>query len=659
VRGPAALLVLGLGCLTTVQARQATAPQTTFKAGVDLVQVDVSVLDRNRRPVRGLTAADFTVLEDGKPTAIVAFAPVELPERPVPSPADAAWRRNVAPDVIANDLPRDGRLVVILFDHTIMLVQQPLARRIATAAVDALGPADLAAIVHTVDGTPQGLTKDRTRLLAAINATYMGLADGDPALADAAGAGTQAARSQSRASSPWDRGQCPGGLCTLETVTRIADALRDAPRRKMLVFIGTSLRLQSTEPESAELKQGRERMFRALEVANLTVYSMDPTGLETLAADASRPSGARPSADRTPLMETNLIRQGNLAVIAERTGGRAIVNANSPDSLVPAILAESGSYYTLGFRPGNRAADGRFHQVAVRVDRRNVSVHARKGYYADRGSRPVVSVDAAAAPRALLDALSGNWPVSDLPVHAAVSPFADPAGARPVAVLVIATRRSAEGRGNRPVNVLAEAFDTNGRSVNYHHQALDIGAALSASGSSDYEILSRLPLEPGRYEIRVGVHDAADDRVGTVHTYLDVPNFARAPLSASGIVLDAAPGPLSAPDGMFGSLFDARPTARRTFSRADTVTALLRLYQGGRDTPAAVKIRSQIQDTSGTPVLDDTTTAAAERFNDPGRSADFRLNLPVERLDPGEYLLTVEISLGSRVERRDVRFSVR
>ena len=41
----------------------------TFRTGVDAVQLDVSVLDKDRRPVRGLTAADFTVLEDGKPTS--------------------------------------------------------------------------------------------------------------------------------------------------------------------------------------------------------------------------------------------------------------------------------------------------------------------------------------------------------------------------------------------------------------------------------------------------------------------------------------------------------------------------------------------------------------------------------------------------------------
>ena len=64
------LLAVWLGvfvCLSAQQPPTAPSQTPTFRTGVDAVQLDVSVLDKDRRPVRGLTAADFTVLDNGKP----------------------------------------------------------------------------------------------------------------------------------------------------------------------------------------------------------------------------------------------------------------------------------------------------------------------------------------------------------------------------------------------------------------------------------------------------------------------------------------------------------------------------------------------------------------------------------------------------------------
>lgn len=59
--------------------QQVPSGQAQFRAAVDLVQLDVSVLDRDRRPVRGLTAADFTILENGRARGRVGRS---QPERP-------------------------------------------------------------------------------------------------------------------------------------------------------------------------------------------------------------------------------------------------------------------------------------------------------------------------------------------------------------------------------------------------------------------------------------------------------------------------------------------------------------------------------------------------------------------------------------------------
>src|SRR5205823_52209 len=101
LRGFAFAAAAGLVSTTAAQT-----PPSRFRAGVDLVQVDVSVLDKDRRPVRGLVASDFTVTEDGQPRPVAAFGEIDLPPR-VATPL-APWTRDVGSDVATNAMPEEG-----------------------------------------------------------------------------------------------------------------------------------------------------------------------------------------------------------------------------------------------------------------------------------------------------------------------------------------------------------------------------------------------------------------------------------------------------------------------------------------------------------------------------------------------------------------------
>ena len=167
----ATVVVVGAGVsLLVARAAPQDAPQ--FRARVDLIQLDVSVVDKNHQPVRGLTAADFTILENGKKQTIQAFVPIELPEEP---PRTPGWMRDVAPDVIANTGVDEDRLVVIVLDDysvdiTKDLWAQKSLKEIGHGIIDRLGPRDLAAVVYTVASrNNQEFTHDRDRLLAAVD----------------------------------------------------------------------------------------------------------------------------------------------------------------------------------------------------------------------------------------------------------------------------------------------------------------------------------------------------------------------------------------------------------------------------------------------------------------------------------------------------------
>ena len=72
------------------------------------------------------------------------------------------------------------------------------------------------------------------------------------------------------------------------------------------------------------------------------------------------------------------------------------------------------------------------------------------------------------------------------------------------------------------------------------------------------------------------------------------------------------------------------------FTPTVPITAFVRLYQGGKDAPGAVQVRTRIVD-AATQVFEDVTTLDAARFQ-AGRSSDYRLELPLARLREGEQL---------------------
>src|SRR3954471_1317897 len=159
-------LVLG-AALLYAQAPAQQTPLPTFRTGIDIVEVDVTVLDKDRHPVKGLTAADFTILDRGKPQPIVAFSAVDVP---APVTYSAPWMREAPLDVVSN--VENRRLVTIVMDDAYTDFNPDFAKRakqIAQNAVSELGPTDLASVVFTFMGRPQNFTSDRSQLLAAID----------------------------------------------------------------------------------------------------------------------------------------------------------------------------------------------------------------------------------------------------------------------------------------------------------------------------------------------------------------------------------------------------------------------------------------------------------------------------------------------------------
>jgi hypothetical protein len=142
---------------------------------------------------------------------------------------------------------------------------------------------------------------------------------------------------------------------------------------------------------------------------------------------------------------------------------------------------------------------------------------------------------------------------------------------------------------------------------------------------------------------------------GSAYASLTVPDFGRDPLSLSGVRIERA---VEAESGADGSAGPTRATTVRQFLPSDRIAASLWVQQGGRPSPVATTVELTILDDFGRTRASRRVSLAASTFEET-RSAALHFELPLDGLDPGEYLASFDASSSRGSAQRQVRFVVR
>ena len=163
---------------------------------------------------------------------------------------------------------------------------------------------------------------------------------------------------------------------------------------------------------------------------------------------------------------------------------------------------------------------------------------------------------------------------------------------------------------------------------------------------------------PGRYQLRLAAHSAALDKSGSIFYDVEVPDFASAHLEISGLVLAVTPGPLAAPADALTDLTPIVPTSRREFAPTDAVRGFVQIYAGSRLPAVPIAVTVRLTDDGDRIVYRTSEPFGRDRF-DPARLARHLFDVPIDRLTPGRFLLTVEAALAGRTVRRDAPFVIK
>ena len=359
-----AVLVIASAPAWTQDAPAPSDPQPIFRTGVNVVRVDVIVTDRQGNPVTDLSAADFEIVEDGRPQPIEQFRQVQADGRPLrEDPPPRAMRDR---DDEAFEANREGVRIfaILLADYQVcwersVPVRDALTRFVRTQ----IGRGDLVAVMRPLDSVRTlTFTYDHEAVVRDIRRFTGRKGDYTPR--------------NVVESEQWNRAQgSPGAMDAIrdavvrDALTALAvrvGSVRDG--RKSIVFVSEGFR-SSFGSMALDIREVTKDANRH----NASIYPFDARGLR--APGLGGESGGRRGCPRGG-------SEDSLRNLADDTDGRAITNTNKLTEGLAQLVRDSSNYYLLGYTPTASHRDGKFHPISVRVKRSNVDVRARKGYWA-------------------------------------------------------------------------------------------------------------------------------------------------------------------------------------------------------------------------------------------------------------------------------------
>lgn len=396
-----ALLALSTGLGAQQPAPQAPAApggQPTFRVAIDYVTTDVIARNNQDQFVADLTKDDFEVFEDGVKQEITSLTLVHggrvhnLTAPPAPTQQEGL--------ILPTSRPRNdtaGRIFLIIVDDLHLDFRntgriRDLFRRIAKTLVH---DGDMFSIVST---GPSSLaidpTYDRKVLDEAIKRiTGNGLKPSDIIQGAEGSDGPSEVRYRANVafSTAYDM---------LSQMEKIAN------RRKAVIWVSNGydfnpfadsrlgedpvfggrfgqsreegreqqrFAMSQNQFSDADLSRDLAEVTRAANRANATLYTIDPRGLV---------AGADLDEQLDPVEFGEHVRktQDSLRILAEQTGGIAVVNQNNFDRALKRIDAETSDYYVLGYSSTNPDPLKRTRRIEVKVKRDNVNVWSRTSY---------------------------------------------------------------------------------------------------------------------------------------------------------------------------------------------------------------------------------------------------------------------------------------
>ena len=640
----------------TARAQDSTPaqPTYTFKVNSDLVLTNVVVRDKKTGElVRGLKASDFIILENGKPQRISTFDFENVDEAAPLSEATISGQTgsifNAKTGVARPEELRDHRLIVMFFDLTSMQPEdiersQDAARNYINRQMQ---PADIVAVVSldTDLSVDQDFTQNKQLLLNAVN-SYSGAS----AQGFAPGATSTTNQIEDATSFTPDESEY-NDLNTdreLFAIAAISKSLAGINQKKSMLYFSGGIQRDGIENQ-ASLRSAINAAVRA----NLSIYSVDARGLQTISPLGDASTGSLRGANGyngTSLqnnLDANFDTQEVMAALSSDTGGKAFFDTNDFSPAFERIQHDTSAYYVLGFRSTDPRRDGRYRRLTIKVNRSDLKLEYRPGYYAPADFKHSNNED---REQQLEDQLASDMPATDMAVYLAAWYFRtdDTHYYIPVSLVVPGSQIPFVKGGDKDkatLDIIGEVKDAAGHVIGQAHQTVKLNIDQSQQvrqKNVQYSTGFNLPI--GKYHLKFVVRENETGRMGSFEADINVPDLRKRPLKMSSIMLASQriPAPKHDDNPLVHDGEELVPNLPHVFRQNQHLYFLYEVYSP--DQKPKTDVLTSIEFLNNGAKAFETPLVRATQINEPARNAvAFQFDVPLADLKPGQYTCQINV----------------
>ncbi len=670
-------LLMAWSMATNLLAQQ--QPQTPVASGgrlrvsTEIVLVNMVARDKQGNLIKDLKREDFTVYEDGKKQELASFDFEKVDEMAMAGAAGTTVTGSAGPGGLLNSKvqksldARDRRLMLMFFDFSAMQPED------IDRAVDAgkkyvqgkMQPADMIALMSLDTNLQLDLdfTDDKDKILAKLSSYNssegQGFENGSTGSSEGA---AETSGSYTADDTDYNTFSADRKLLALESVMQ---AMGKIPQKKSLIYFSNGITQSGVDNQSA-LRAATAAAVRA----NVSIYPVDVRGLSAFPPGGQAQSAslhgqsAYSGASVLNDLNGNDASQETLYSLAADTGGKAFMDTNDLSGVFSVVQKDTSAYYVLGYTSSNHLKDGHYRRLKVQVNRADVKLEYRAGYYADRDYQHMKQTD---REEQLEDELAAELSQTDVAVYAGAAYFRQDDSHYYLSVsLVIPGSQipfaQEKDKDNATIDIIGQVLEGGKLPVGRLRDTVKLAVdSAQQVRRKNVQYNTGFILAPGNYHLKFVVRENSTGRMGSFETDVRIPDLRKAPLRMSTVVLSSQRVPSTAKKTKFQPLITEQtelvPSVTHVFQQDQKLYLQYEVYdsakakagEGGNGGQAkndhqTVRVLTSIEFLQGDAKVYETKAVLAQEITAPDRKAVvFQMEIPLESLKPGFYTCQINV----------------